>query len=214
MDILQETCVRVTPLGRVIGSRSVALAFILALGHVGCGGDSPSAPSVPVVLTGTWVGTAPDGLVFARGVAQFCDHDVTLNLTQSGNVLSGTFTSEARVTATCVSQSYSTLEVTTGQRSQAQVIGRVNGASISLRIIASRLSQGTPFDFRAIVASGMFTANRLTLTGNALITRSWTDANGDRVPDCDLVSAAPNGECGIIPFPDPQPSIALTASRS
>lgn len=214
MDSIHEKWVSVTLLGSSFGARSFVLACILTLVHVSCGGSSPSAPTAPVVLTGTWVGTSPDGLVFAAGVAEFCDHDVTLNLTQSGNMLSGTFTSEARVTATCLAQDYSTIEVTTGQRSSAQVIGSVNGGSISLRIIASRRSQGNPFDFRAIVASGLFTANRLTLSGNALINRAWTDADGDRVPDCDLVSASPNGECGAIPFPDPQPSITLTSSRS
>ena len=40
-------------------------------------------------------------------------------------------------------------------------------------------------------------------TGNPLrtadtITRSWTDGNGNYVPDCDLISTAANGECGAM----------------
>jgi hypothetical protein len=45
-----------------------------------------------------------------------------------------------------------------------------------------------------------------------LVTRSWTDANRDYVPDCDLTLAAANGECGAMSdarFGQPIPSLTI-----
>jgi hypothetical protein len=196
--------------------RVVIIPLVVVL--VGCHRESPTAPvgvtaPVKIVLTGTWVGTSPDGLVFSKDVGDFCDHDVRLTLSQSGDTLTGTFTSEARVIPSCYLQSYSTLEITTGQESPAQIYGTVNASIVSLQIIAARLRQGSPVDFRAIVANGFFTTGRLALSGNALISRSWSDTDGNGIPDCELTNDAPNGECGAVFFPDPPPSVSLTASR-
>jgi hypothetical protein len=45
-----------------------------------------------------------------------------------------------------------------------------------------------------------------------LVTRSWTDADGDFLPDCDLTLAAGNGECGAMSdarFGQPIPSLTI-----
>jgi hypothetical protein len=39
-------------------------------------------------------------------------------------------------------------------------------------------------------------ANNPVVTSVNSVTRTWTDADGDFVPDCDLASGATNGECG------------------
>ena len=209
--------------GNFTVAKSIALAFVLGMAHQGCGGSSPATPTgptAPASLTGTWVGNSPDGLVFVAGT--FCDHDVTLNLTQSGNTVSGTFTSRARVTE-CTATSYNTLEQTTGQTSPAQITGTVDGRSVSLRILAPRSRNGTLNGFTYILADGTLTATRLTLSGiGTAATRQWRDANEDGVPNCDLLNPNPNGECGLIRTPgrsggvpaDPLPGIILTASRS
>src|SRR5207244_1001907 len=48
------------------------------------------------------------------------------------------------------------------------------------------------------VTDGYATAsNPITASGTAA-TRTWTDRNGDFIPDCDLKSVVPNGECGAL----------------
>jgi len=77
-------------------------------------------------LTGQWTGLLPDGLVFTPPSGS-CSADVSLNLTQTGTSLSGTFSVIAQhsVNGCVVQSSLSGVEVTTGQIVPAQVSGTV-----------------------------------------------------------------------------------------
>ena len=53
----------------------------------------------------------------------------------------------------------------------------------------------------AKTGTAVASANNPVLTSVNSITRTWTDANGNYIPDCDLNNRAGNGECG--PMSDP-----------
>lgn len=85
-------------------------------------------------------------------------------------------------------------------------------------IAAVRTRQGIPFDFTGWAASGLPPGLTIDFGGRIsgtprvagayspkflLIHRTWYDANGDRVPECDLAILTRNGECGDSRTPNP-----------
>lgn len=67
--------------------RRLRVSFVLVALAVGCHQSSTSPSQSPLSLNGTWVGTTNDALV---GSADF-----SASISQSGSVLSGTYTSSA-----------------------------------------------------------------------------------------------------------------------
>src|SRR5258706_6533359 len=165
-------------------------------------------------LTGQWTGLAPDGLVFAPS-SGFCSANVTLNLTEAGTSLSGTFTVTAQNSpdGCVVPSSLTGKELSTGQIGPAQVSGTEGAGTLSFSIIVANFLHGVPVSFSAIVASGTFSASQLTATGTLIPKRAWNDANGNHVPDCNLLNPKANGECAAWTSPTTQ-SITLTAAHA
>ncbi len=50
----------------------------------------------------------------------------------------------------------------------------------------------------ALTGNGITTSNNPITTSVTSVNRTWTDANGNYVPDCDLGNRASNGECGAM----------------
>ena len=147
-------------------------------------------------LTGQWAGLAPDGLVFPSGSGK-CNADLLLDLAENGGVLSGTVRAVGQiVTAGCVTQNLSSRELVTNQILPSQLTGTVGVGTLSFRIIIASFLNGVPNNFSAVVASGTFTADRLTTTGTLIPRRTWNDANHNNVPDCNLLMPTANAECG------------------
>jgi hypothetical protein len=157
-------------------------------------------------LTGHWVGRAPDGLLSAPTGS--CEQDIALDLTQVGSVLSGTATT-LHIGLSCII--LSNVEQSTGQQSPVQLTGTVSGSAVSLRGIAGRYNNQAPNQVWGIIASGTFTASRLTMSGGVIAPRFWGDANHNLVPDCDLLNPGVNEECGAVS--KPTLPITLTATR-
>ena len=163
-------------------------------------------------LTGQWAGLAPDGLVFPSGSGK-CNADVLLDLTNSGGVLSGSFRAIVQITTDgCLTQNYLSREVTTNQILPARVTGTVGVGTLSLNILMADFRNGVPLSLSAVVASGTFTADRLTTTGILMPRRTWNDANHNNVPDCDLLKPTANGECGAWSIAPPATPMTLVAT--
>ena len=121
--------------------------FAVTLGAVvGCGGSTPSAPSIPQVA-GKWTGTATllsatGGECLAQGVVPFIgmSHAFSLDVTQTGSVASatiGTCSYTGTVTATGFS-----LSVSQGSCTQVDqnVVVCPNGAARFTQLVSSVLS--------------------------------------------------------------------------
>jgi hypothetical protein len=81
---------------------------------------------------------------------------------------------------------------------------------LALTIVAVRTFNGVPNQVLAVIGTGALDPERLTIAGNIIGTRTWTDFNRNFVPDCDLALQAGHGECGPAPAPTP---ITLSAVR-
>ena len=164
-------------------------------------------------LTGQWAGLAPDGVVFAP-TSGLCSADVALDLTQAGASLGGVFSviAQNRTGGCVVQNSLSGVEQVTGQVVPSRVTGTVGSGTVSFNVVIASFRNGVPVFFSAIVASGTFSATRLTATGTLIPRRAWADVNGNHVPDCNLLNPAPNGECGAWTSLTTQ-SMTLTAER-
>ncbi len=174
----------------------IVLTMLSLLALVSCGDSSPSpaapsptttTPTASPTLTAAWPASAQGGS-FTTPCA------VSMSLTQSGTAVSGTVTSTQPGCASL----WLSVEQSTGATFPTPVTGTVDGGTVSLRVVPRRTNNGVPNQVaRTFILSGTFTATSLTLSGQLLnVFRSWTDANGNSVPDCDLSSGVPNGECG------------------
>jgi hypothetical protein len=203
------------------------LVAMATLGPVltSCGGSNSPAVTSPTASTdvsGHWVGLAPDGLVFAPG-SGLCSFDLTLDLTQSGGVVGGTAATQVRsaVTPSCTSQSLSSVDRATAQTLPSRLTGTAGAGAVSFNVIVATFTNGVPTTFSAIVASGTFTASRLTMSGTNLPARTWNDSfypvgdsrRGNLVPDCVLNDPTANGECGATSNLNGSQALSLTATR-
>ena len=117
----------------VHNTRIIAIAAVLGLCLVSarCGGDSPTSPSAPVSLTGTWTGTIQDSLVGA-GTAR-------VTIAQSGSSLTGTWSFTAG-----------------GDTNSGSLSGSVTGSSLSVTLTPS-VPTSCPFQVTATVSGNTIT---------------------------------------------------------
>jgi hypothetical protein len=144
-------------------------------------------------VTGWWAGVAPDsGLTYDDGT---CSQDVTFVLQEQAGVVTGDLV--AATTASGVCQPLRSVEQSFNLSSASDISGSLAAGVLSLRALRVRTNNGLPNQVLAVIGTGAVLPDGLTITGNIVGPRTWLDADGDRIPDCDLALVAANGECGI-----------------
>jgi hypothetical protein len=168
----------------------VALAVISAqLSIVAAPADAQPGSGV----TGWWAGVAPDaGLTYDDGT---CSQDVTFVLQEQAGVVTGDLV--AATTASGVCQPLRSVEQSFNLSSASDISGSLSAGVLSLRALRVRTNNSLPNQVLAVIGTGVVLPDGLTITGNIVGARTWLDADGDRIPDCDLALVAANGECGL-----------------
>ena len=150
------------------------------------------AAAQSATVTGWWAGVAPDsGLAYNDGT---CSQEVTFTLQQQGNVITGDLVAAATTSGVC--QPLRSVEQNGNLSSASDISGSVSGGVIAIRILRTRTFNGVPNQVLAVIGTGGSDPERLTITGNIMGARTWSDSNRNFIPDCDLGSQAGNGECG------------------
>ena len=75
----------------VVGGGAAVAGVAVAAGGQGDTTTTTTTTTLPPTLTGSWAGTAPDGLILTTNIECELEHDLVLDLTQAGASLGGTW---------------------------------------------------------------------------------------------------------------------------
>lgn len=148
-------------------------------------------------VNGDWAGLRPAGGFFYDNGT--CSQDIGVTLNQVGDTFSG------EIGWTSLSSSIDRCAGVLSSEAgpvffPSSVTGAISGNTVTMVIIATRLSNGVPLAVAASFLTGTIVGDQMSLTGTMVGPRSWTDFNGNSTPDCDLMNPAiTTHECGTAP---------------